>query len=110
MYLKIVLLVLAMLPPFAADAAAEDKDTPQQICELKGAWAGLAMQARQMGASLHDQIDLAKPEIGGSMATLLRAYQYPLENTPAKRAKVAEAFGRDVERRCYRQMRLKRRT
>jgi hypothetical protein len=102
MYLKIAVPAFIALSLAAAfDAEAKKKHKPNQQCELAGAWAGLAMQARQMGASITDQMDLAKPEIGGSKAVLLRAYEYPRYKTFERRQRAAEDFRAEIEQNCY---------
>lgn len=98
MYRQLLIsIAFVMVPALVEAGSAASRD-----CGLERAWAALAMQARQMGATMEEQLPLANPEIGGSKAVLALAYRVPRYNTPKKRAKAADAFGLQIEKRCKR--------
>lgn len=94
-----LLIALAIL---ALPAFADARSLPPRDCGLERAWAALAMQARQMGVTMEEQLPLANPEIGGSKAVLALAYRVPRYDTPKKRAQAADAFGLRIEKTCMR--------
>jgi hypothetical protein len=90
--------IIILLAPTFVDA----QRLPKRDCGMERAWASLAMQMRQMGATMEEQLPLATPNIGGSKVVLVQAYRVPRYVTPARRAKAAEEFGRQIEKSCRR--------